>query len=76
MSFWLWWGRGAKAEGRTVPSVHTVVDSSIRARVFTVLKRRPFEAQGAQDRRTPNYLMSTEALVFSHSIRRVQVLPF
>ena len=45
------------------------VDGSIRARVFTVSKRR-------QDRRTPNYLMSTEAVVFSHSIRIVQVLPF
>ena len=43
---------------------------------FKLLKRRPFEAQGAQDRRTPNYLMSTEAVVFSHSIRIVQVLPF
>jgi hypothetical protein len=52
-----------------VPCVHTVVDGSLRARVFTLSKRRP-------DRRTPNYLMSTEALVFSHSIRRVQVLPF
>ena len=56
--------------------MHTVVDSSIRARVFTVLKRRPFEAQDVQDRRTLNYLISTEALVFSHSIRIVQVLPF
>jgi hypothetical protein len=43
---------------------------------FKLLKRRPFEAQGAQDRRTPNYLMSTDAVVFSHSIRIVQVLPF
>ena len=43
---------------------------------LTPQKRQPFEAQGAQDRRIPNYLMSTEALVFSHSIRIVQVLPF
>ena len=37
--------------------------------IFELRKRR-------QDRRTPNYLTSTEAVVFSHSIRIVQVLPF
>ena len=51
------------------PRRDTVVDGNILGTFYAV-------KAAARPPDSINYLMSTEASVFSHSIRRVQVLPF